>query len=128
MQPVPFTDLAKEFFNRCLFLTVKPVGKVVRLFHKPPQRDESSLPQPPIRRVFFNATELAYAMGDREITPMHLAAAIELDGRLMQERSWRGMGMTAEADAAYKAAIAAAGGINKVTVRDLRAALAAARS
>jgi hypothetical protein len=119
--------LSQEVFHRCLSLTIKPVGKVVRLFHTPPVRDEESLPQRPIRRLFFNATELAYALGDHEIALYHLAAAIELDGHMMQERYWRVMQMTAAAEAAYKAAIAAAGGINKVTIQDLRAALTAAR-
>jgi hypothetical protein len=127
MQRVPMKDLAMEVFHRFLGLTVRPVGKVVRYFSPPTEPDQSFWPALPIRRLFFNATELAYVLGDREIKPMHLAAAIELDGSLMQERYWRVMPMTAEAEAAWKAAIAAAGGINKVTVQDLRAALAAAK-
>jgi hypothetical protein len=127
MQRVPMKDLAMEVFHRFLGLTVRPVGKVVRYFSPPTEPDQSFWPALPIRRLFFNATELAYVLGDREIKPMHLAAAIELDGSLMQERYWRVMPMTAEAEAAWKAAIAAAGGINKVTVQDLRAALAAVR-
>lgn len=103
------------------------VHKIVRLFHTPSKPDGSSWPQPPIRRVFFNAQELAYVTGDHEIAVQHLAAAIELDGHMMRQRYWRVMCLSAEADAAYKAAIAAAGGINKVTVQDLRAALAATR-
>ena len=116
-----------ELFHHFLGLAVRHVGKVVRYFVRPTLLDEASLPAMPIRRLFFNATELAYVLGDRKIKPMHLAAAIELEGSLMRERYWRVMPMTTEAHAAWKAAIAAAGDINKVTVQDLRAALAAAK-
>jgi hypothetical protein len=104
-------------------MTARPFGKVVRLFYQPPMRDETSLPQPPICRVLLNARELAYITGDHEITVQHLAAAIELDGCKIQHRYWRVMLMSADAETAWKAAIATAGGINKVTVQDLRAAL-----
>jgi hypothetical protein len=69
MQRVPITDLVKEVLYRLLGYTVKPVGKVVRFFH-PPKPRTNVMPAPMVR-VFYNATELAYVMGDREIAPMH---------------------------------------------------------
>jgi hypothetical protein len=124
---VPYKDLILEVLNRLLLSTMKPVEAVVRLFHTPTPPDDSFLPPAAMRRVFYNARELAYVLGDREIKRMHLAAAIELDGFLMQERYWCVMQMSADAEAAYNAAIAAAGGINKVTLQGLRTALAAAQ-
>jgi hypothetical protein len=81
MQRVPITDLAKEVLYRLLGYTVKPVGTVVRFFHPPKPR--TNVMPAPLVRVFYNATELAYVMGDREIAPIHLSFGVELDCRMM---------------------------------------------
>src|SRR5438552_2344878 len=121
-------DLALEFFHHCLGWFAMRISRIVRPFFPRPLPDHHRYsPPPPVVHVIFNARELAYVLGEREIRPSHIAAAIELDGSLIQKRYWRVMPMTAEAEAAWKAAIAAAGDITKVTLDDLRSALAEAR-
>ena len=94
--------------------------------HVFPSLSQSTAPLPPlpVRRIFFNARQLASILGDPELTPKHFAAAIELGGSLMPKRRLpRRQPMSAEAKATWARAVIAAGDVTKVSVQDLRAAL-----
>ena len=113
--------MKNELFRHCLSWFARSARKIVRHFFPQPT---APLPTLPVRRVFFNARQLASVLGDPELTPKHFAAAIELDGSLMPKRRLpRRQPMSTEAKATWARAVIAAGDVTRVRVQDLRTAL-----
>ena len=111
------TELFRHWF-------IRPIRKIAGHFFPSLPQSTAPLPPLPVRRVFFNARQLASILGDPELTPKHFSAAIELDGSLMPKRRLpRRQPMSTEAKATWARAVIAAGDVTRVRVQDLRTAL-----